>query len=433
MEDILYCKDMHEPIEGVAGKPADMADDKWRKLHRKTVGTIRQWVDDSVFHHVSEETDAEELWKKLESLFEKKTAAKKAFLFKEMINMKFNEDKSVVVHLNDFQNVTNQLATMGMKIGDEILAFFLLGTLPDSWETFVVTLTNSASDGVLSMDTVKNNMLNKEIRRKAVGIDDGHERARVVKGRDKNSGLRFSGTCHYCGEKGHIKWTCRKWKQDKKKGNYQSFTATVSGELLTVQECLYVGDKGHGWFVDTGASCHVTSNLELFTTYEASDFGILKMGNRGWSKISGMGDICIETDLGYHMTLKDVRHVSDLCVNILSASALDRQGFHQYIGDGKWKRMNGLLEVARGGLCCSLYKTHNLVYKDDLSAMGDTSLGVWHQSDGHIRKKGVLENMSHISFSNGCSDQEEDGQELFHHWGHGDELFDQGELHAPTT
>ena len=61
MEDILYCKDMHELIDGVAGKPADMADDKWRKLHRKTVGTIRQWVDDSVFHHVSEETDAEEL------------------------------------------------------------------------------------------------------------------------------------------------------------------------------------------------------------------------------------------------------------------------------------------------------------------------------------------------------------------------------------
>ncbi|KAL6179067.1 hypothetical protein ACLB2K_050583 [Fragaria x ananassa] len=169
-----------------------------------------------------------------------------------MINMKFNEDKSVVVHLNDFQNVTNQLATMGMKIGDEILAFFLLGTVSDSWETFVMTLTNFASDGVLSMGTVKNNMFNEETRRKAVGIDDGHGRALVVKGRDKNSGLRFSGTCHYCGEKSHIKRMCQKWKQDKKKGNYQDdeddgFTATVSGELLTVQECMYVGDKGHDW------------------------------------------------------------------------------------------------------------------------------------------------------------------------------------------
>ncbi|KAL6185108.1 hypothetical protein ACLB2K_041243 [Fragaria x ananassa] len=90
-----------------------------------------------------------------------------------------------------------------------------------------------------------------------------------------------------------MKRMCRKCKQDKRKSKYQDdedndFTATVSGELFTVQECLYVGDKDHDWLVDTGASCHVTSNLELFTTYEASDFEILKMGNRGWSKISGM-------------------------------------------------------------------------------------------------------------------------------------------------
>lgn len=318
----------------------------------------------------------------------------------------------------------------------------------DKWqkfhrETFVVTLTNSASNDVLSMDTVKNNMLNEETRRNATRIDDGQSRGLIVRGRrDKNSGQKFGGECHYCGEKGHMKRMCRKWKQDKKKSKYQDDdddgrTACVTGELLMVQECRYVGDKGHDWYVDTGASCHVTSNLELFTTYKACNFGMLKMGNKGWSKISGMGDICIETDLGYHMTLKDVRHVPDLRVNILSASVFDRQGYHQHIGDGKWKLLNGSLEVARGGLCCSLYKTHSLVYKDDLSAMGDTSPVIWHQSDGHIREKGVLEKMSQISFSNGCSDQE-DGQEVFHHWGRGDEVFDQGEpdqgeLHAPTA
>ncbi|KAL6189458.1 hypothetical protein ACLB2K_040847 [Fragaria x ananassa] len=136
-------------------------------------------------------------------------------------------------------------------------------------------------------------MFNDKTRRNIVGIDDGHKRALVVKGRDKNSGPKFSVTCHYCGEKGHMKRMCRKWKQDKRKSKYQDdedngFTATVSGDLFTVQECLYVGDKYHDWLVDTDASCHVTSNLELFTTYEASDFEILKMGNRDWSKISGM-------------------------------------------------------------------------------------------------------------------------------------------------
>ena len=105
MEDMLYCKDLHEPIEGINSKPENMSAANWTKMNRKTIGTIRQWVDESIYHHVSKETDAQALWKKLESLFEKKTAAKKAFLIKELVNMKYVEDVSVTEHLNNFQNV----------------------------------------------------------------------------------------------------------------------------------------------------------------------------------------------------------------------------------------------------------------------------------------------------------------------------------------
>ncbi|KAL6134560.1 hypothetical protein ACLB2K_066791 [Fragaria x ananassa] len=144
MEDIIYCKDMHEPIE-----------------------------DDSVFHHVSKETDAEELWKKLESLFEKKTAAKKAFLFKEMINMKFNEDKSVAVHLNDFQNMTNQLATMESALSKihiyELGAGLVVDGAPHELVGLVVPGVGSFNDGVSEGEEVVED----------VGVDGvaGRERA----------------------------------------------------------------------------------------------------------------------------------------------------------------------------------------------------------------------------------------------------------------
>ncbi|KAM1394751.1 hypothetical protein PS2_030306 [Malus domestica] len=102
MEDIFYCKDLHEPIEGDAAKLESMSDAEWKKMNRKVIGTIRQWVDDSVFHHMSNETNAREFWTKLESLFEKKTLAKKAFLIKELINVKYKDGLSVVEHLNNF-------------------------------------------------------------------------------------------------------------------------------------------------------------------------------------------------------------------------------------------------------------------------------------------------------------------------------------------
>lgn len=43
-------------------------------LDRKAIACIRQWVDDVVFHHVSNEVSAKSLWKKLHDLFERKTA-----------------------------------------------------------------------------------------------------------------------------------------------------------------------------------------------------------------------------------------------------------------------------------------------------------------------------------------------------------------------
>ena len=61
MEDVLYCKDLHDSIEGDSVKPSNMSYRNWEKLNRKTIGCIRQCIDVSVFHHVSQETNAKTL------------------------------------------------------------------------------------------------------------------------------------------------------------------------------------------------------------------------------------------------------------------------------------------------------------------------------------------------------------------------------------
>ncbi|KAL6187110.1 hypothetical protein ACLB2K_043225 [Fragaria x ananassa] len=58
MEDILYYKDMYEPFQNGGEKPAGKSDTKWSILNKKVVARIRQWVDESVFHHVAQETNA---------------------------------------------------------------------------------------------------------------------------------------------------------------------------------------------------------------------------------------------------------------------------------------------------------------------------------------------------------------------------------------
>lgn len=53
MEDILYCKDLYQPLQDKGTKPIDKSDDDWNVMNRKTVGQIRQWIYQSVFHHVA--------------------------------------------------------------------------------------------------------------------------------------------------------------------------------------------------------------------------------------------------------------------------------------------------------------------------------------------------------------------------------------------
>ena len=139
MEDVLYCKDLHGPIEGDSVKPSDMSDRDWRKLNRKNIGCIRQCIDVSVFHHVSQETNAKALWEKLRSLYERNTAQNKASIARKLANLKFKEGKSIVEQLSEFHNLVNQMVTMKLVIDDELQALLLLSSLPNSWETLVLT------------------------------------------------------------------------------------------------------------------------------------------------------------------------------------------------------------------------------------------------------------------------------------------------------
>ena len=68
IEDILYCKELFELIECRGYKLVTTTEDEQKKLNRKTIGYIRRWVDQSVFHHEAKKVDAYNLWQKLESL-----------------------------------------------------------------------------------------------------------------------------------------------------------------------------------------------------------------------------------------------------------------------------------------------------------------------------------------------------------------------------
>ena len=83
-------------------------------------GYIRQWIDDNVLNHVSEEKHARSLWTNLEQLYAQKTSNNKLFLIKKMISLKYQDRTPMTDHLNTFQVIINQLARMNIKFEEEV-------------------------------------------------------------------------------------------------------------------------------------------------------------------------------------------------------------------------------------------------------------------------------------------------------------------------
>ncbi|TNV99285.1 hypothetical protein C5H24_12350, partial [Xylella fastidiosa] len=155
MEDMLILKELYEPLEHVGVKPIEVKTEDWKSLNRKAVALIRQCVGQEVIHHVAQETDAYALWTKLEGMYQSKTSRNKALLMRRLVNLKLRVGDSVAGHSSEFQNLVNQLSNVGLKFDDELQALLLLSSLPDNWETLVVSLSNSAPEGKLTMAMVK--------------------------------------------------------------------------------------------------------------------------------------------------------------------------------------------------------------------------------------------------------------------------------------
>ena len=118
--------------------------------------------------------------------------------------------------MNVFQGLIHQETSLEVPFADEVLALFLLGSLPDTWETLVVTLGTTGPEGKrLSLARVESSLLDEETRRKdkdtssdskalLTESERGRQRNRSPQNREKSgtrSKSRGRPTCFFCGNR----------------------------------------------------------------------------------------------------------------------------------------------------------------------------------------------------------------------------------------
>ncbi|CAN0916956.1 Retrovirus-related Pol polyprotein from transposon TNT 1-94, partial [Linum grandiflorum] len=145
------------------------------------------------------------------------------------------------------------------------------------------------------------------------------------------------------------------------------------------------------WVVDSGATIHVTSRREFFSSYSPGNYGVVRMGNGNLSKVVGKGDVYLETMDGARLLLRDVRHVPDMRLNLISVDKLDCEGYCHIFNNGQWKLTKGALVVARGKKESKLYVTEA---KISLEAANSTEIvdtvALWHKRLGHKSEKSMV-------------------------------------------
>lgn len=150
------------------------------------------------------------------------------------------------------------------------------------------------------------------------------------------------------------------------------------------------GDGGHvaGWFLDTGATSHMTGRAEVFSKLDRAVQGTVRFGDGSLVQIHGRGTITFAGKSGEKVALAGVLFIPRLKNNIISVGQLDRTGCKVEIEDGVmriWDRRRRLL--------CKVHRGRNQLYVLNLdvaplplclAARHDDGAWRWHARYGHI-------------------------------------------------
>lgn len=156
---------------------------------------------------------------------------------------------------------------------------------------------------------------------------------------------KFNRKCYVCGKMGHRAKDCHKRKyQGTKKGSQaniievENLSKDVNDiDLSTVISEVNLVEDTKEWWMDTGSTCHVCLDQNLFSSYHPVDNGEeIFMGNSSTSKVVGKGNVILKMTSGKKLTLNDVLHVPDIRKNLVSCLLLSKKCFKLVIESDKF-------------------------------------------------------------------------------------------------
>lgn len=366
---------------------------------------------------------AAEMWSKLSTIHEQKSASNKLTLMTKFHEYKMSSTDSVAQHVAKIENMARQLKDIGEKLSEVTIIAKILGTLPSKFNALV-----TAWDSVSERDQKKEVLIERLIKEEnrltvmdettnalaAIKVQDGNihskeNATRKHRNSDKSSGKnkRQDFNCHYCGKKGHIARNCfkRRDKSENNKDNEKSKRKTNSDDSANLEAFLVSGsdcctrimnsDVKDVWILDSGASKHMSFRQEWFIDLDGSYKETVSLGDDSVCKVMGRGTILIKRLVNNEWLdgkLENVLYIPSLRRNLFSSEVCTEKGciLKLETNDVRVYRERKILAYGvkqNNNLFRMMFK---VIERDEINSASSKDIGTWHQRLGHINRQSLL-------------------------------------------
>jgi hypothetical protein len=252
----------------------------WKKGEAKAKSLILDGIKDHVVPHLLGKADAKDMWKALRDLYQNKNENKVMALRKQLRGTKMAKGEGVIPYFTRITQIMDELAVVGAKVEDLELVHIALDGFSKSWDVFVRgVVTRKKLD---DWQQLWCDFLQEEIRigqarpSSSTHVEEEEELALAGKAKGKKKkkcgkkNIDFSKVkCFHCHTMGHFASQC---PERKKKNKSQMEASTTVDEFCKSFEedfcfiaCMSSASVSDMWFVDSGASFHMTGHKGWFT------------------------------------------------------------------------------------------------------------------------------------------------------------------------
>lgn len=434
---ILVTYGLDDIVLGTRAVPGDSATPElkkaWTKDNAKAMYLISSSMEYAQLESLLVYSTAKQMWDALNRIHAQNSVSNRLILTQRFHEYRMEPTDTVVQHVAKVQNMASQLLDLGENISNMTIMAKILASLTSKFST-LQTAWDSVAPERQTLENLQERLIKEESRLNAEG-DEMTALAATRNFREKAGSSRrredskFQGDkkgrrekkkteveCYCCRERGHFARDCPTRKQQRgdhrveprncalvaahskqgSDGRQKRARKTPSAEQT---RRLLSADSRDVWFVDSGASKHITHRREWFADFRSSRGSTISLGDDGECEVAGEGTVPVEklVDGVWRETrLENVLYVPEVRKNLLSVGVWTTKGFElSFFGTEVQVVKNN--EIIATGV-----KQSNEIYRMFLRLksaencenevnVSTTSFKVWHERLGHLNKQSLSE------------------------------------------